>query len=356
MHDGLDQTISHLGDVEHSIFISTWTRRGVKTGSWIANVQIGTLMDWEIAAAYPEELYGGGVIFDRLPGFEQSLEDHMANMAPLTPEYLKRYTSHVDIEDDDLWIPTETTRLKISNAERLLYKTLRAIKLMERAERQSGTKFTHILRLRPDRFIEHSISNNLDHRSYFDYAGWSDDQPPERRLGDNLILAPRDLFIPMLINALQRCRNYLLNDPLRDDIHNILGQAADFVGADVGTIGMQTTNGGWPIDVFEKSLKKAVEKRPEDNVLSGLYHHINANRLLANHAPEAALKQLDFVTPDRHGTVPHLRILALAYHALGNIEISKNYAKLAEQNYARSDHATIINMADIMTEIRRVIP
>jgi len=354
LHDGVENTIAQLKDIDYTMFISTWNKRGVKSASWIATQQIEVLMNWETAAAYPEEMYGSGKIFERLPQFEAALSNHIASIAPVTTDYLTRFSPHIDIEDGDLWVPTDESIAMVSNTEKLIYKILRGCRMMRNFEKKHHMEFSHIIRLRPDGYLNEPLTQKLDSKAYFDLAGWTDGEHVIRRLGDNLILAPRDLFLRMMTDALKRCRRGLVAECPQEEIHNILGEAADAAGADIATMSQNLCDGGWPIFEFYAALKLAAEANPADEVIVGFHYHVSANRHLSSGQPQEALKELEHVPASRRSTLPHLYSLTEAYAALNNCELTKHYAEQANKWYESRDWITRANMVSVVQRTRQL--
>jgi hypothetical protein len=354
LHDGLQNTIAQLGGTNHTMFISTWNKRGLKSASWIATQQIEVLMDWETAASYPEEMYGSGKIFERLPQFESALAKHLTAIAPLTKDYLNQFSEYIDIEDGDLWVPTDESIALVSNAERLIYKIVRGCKMMKNFEKQHHMRFSHIIRLRPDGYPEEPITPKLDDHAYFDWAGWSEGDHVVRRLGDNLILAPRDLFLTMTSDALKRCRRGLVADVPQEEIHNILGESAESTGAPIATMRQTLCDGGWPIEAFCSALKVASETNDGDDIIVGFHHHVTANRFITAGQPSIALTELEKVPASRRTTLPHLYALTEAYAALNDMERAKYYAAQAETWLQSRDWITKANMVSIIEKTRQL--
>ena len=138
-------------DVNASVFISTWRRRGTKTSGVINRDQIIRMFGYEFGSAIPAPLVGDSRFNDAIPDYEATVQEAFAGNT-VTQEYLLGQIpgAVVDIEDETLNLDFPPPVPSDRNSLRMLYKVWRCNELKRAAEKQRGRAFDIVVRFRPD--------------------------------------------------------------------------------------------------------------------------------------------------------------------------------------------------------------
>jgi hypothetical protein len=170
--NGLAADLATLGNVPRDVFVSTWRRRGLKRLGWLDAHRVSMLLFEDAGYAFPDFLHGNAIaLLDYLPAFKSGLDAYEAALPELTPDALAEFAARdLDIEDGDLYLPSDLTGAYGANDERMLYKILRGLRMARRYGERTGQPFTHVLRLRPDLHTDlSSCAGLLDGRLYTDW-------------------------------------------------------------------------------------------------------------------------------------------------------------------------------------------
>ena len=136
-------------ELDATVILSVWRRRGTKTGGIINQYQADRMFGQEFTAALPGSLLDNRAFDTAIPAFEEQL----AGLAsPVEEQELRAWfpAAIIDIEDEILDLSFNDVHVLDKNSKRMLYKIWRCNEIKSLIERQRGCRFDLVVRFRPD--------------------------------------------------------------------------------------------------------------------------------------------------------------------------------------------------------------
>ncbi|MCC6720403.1 MAG: tetratricopeptide repeat protein [Acetobacteraceae bacterium] len=138
-------------DLDATVFISTWRRRGTKTSGVTNRDQLMRMFGYEVGSALPAPLVGETRFNHAIPDYEATvLSTFHNNEVTIAQLHANIPGAIVDIEDEvmslDFHAPVPSDR----NSVRMLYKIWRCNEIKRAEEKRLGTPFDIVVRFRPD--------------------------------------------------------------------------------------------------------------------------------------------------------------------------------------------------------------
>ena len=148
-----DLTFPHVAglarDLDATVFISTWRRRGAKSTGIVDYGQACRIFGNFVAGVLPPSLCDGTNLNSAIPGLAAALDARGDDVADT--QLLAYFPDAViDIEEERLCLDFRESAATDVNSMRMLYKIWRCNELKRVAEKARGRRYDAIIRFRPD--------------------------------------------------------------------------------------------------------------------------------------------------------------------------------------------------------------